>query len=146
MKKLLLTLLVLSSSFLAFSQGTWTSRDTLPNDSAMFQGISGFSIGKYGYAGLGEYGLGSKYFTSLWQFNPATNSWTQKANFPGSARTYAVGFAIGGKGYVGTGANELSDFRKDFYAYDTATNVWARIADFGGKARSCASGFAANGK
>ncbi len=52
-KKLLLTLLLLNSSLLAFSQGTWSPRSPLPSpDSAMVQGIPGFSIGNYGYAGL----------------------------------------------------------------------------------------------
>jgi hypothetical protein len=52
-KKILSILLVLSSSLLVPAQGTWTSRSPLP-DSAMFQGIPGFSIGNYGYAGLGS--------------------------------------------------------------------------------------------
>ncbi len=195
MKKTLLILLVLSSSFLAFSQGTWTTRDTLPNDSnAMFQGISGFSINGYGYAGLGQNSYHN--LTAFWQFDPSTNMWTRKADFPGSARiapasfvigdkaylvtgsvsngracvtecweydatnnmwtqkanfpstarVYAVGFAIDSLGYVGTGANELNDFRKDFYAYHPSTNTWTRIADLGGIARSGASAFAVNGK
>jgi N-acetylneuraminic acid mutarotase len=198
MKKLLL--LLFPFSFLlspVFSQGTWSPRDTLPYDTnAMFQGIPGFSIGNYGYAGLGDtyyaghpsdklfqfdpsanswtqkasfpgrarvapacfvicdnayvvtgsISNGGACVTECWEYDADNNTWTQKANFPGSARTYAVGFAIDSLGYVGTGANELADFRKDFYAYHPSTDTWTRIADFPGIARSCASGFAVNGK
>ena len=34
---------------------------------------------------------------------PATNTWTQKADFGGAGRYYATGFSIGSKGYIGTG-------------------------------------------
>jgi N-acetylneuraminic acid mutarotase len=195
MKKLLLTLLALSSSLLAFSQGTWTPRDTLPYDTnAMFQGMAGFSIGSYGYAGIGQnlfrntddfwrfdpstnswtqkapfpgrarvapasFVIGDKAYivtgsisngfpcvTECWAYDATTDTWTQKANFPGAARVYAVGFAIDSLGYVGTGANELADFRKDFYAYHPSIDTWTRIADFGGIARDACSGFGVNGK
>ena len=33
----------------------------------------------------------------------AANTWTQKADFGGTARCGAVGFSIGSKGYIGTG-------------------------------------------
>ena len=33
----------------------------------------------------------------------APDSWTQKADLPGSARQVAAGFSIGTKGYMGTG-------------------------------------------
>ena len=33
----------------------------------------------------------------------AQNTWTQKADFGGTARSSAVGFSIGSKGYIGTG-------------------------------------------
>ena len=33
----------------------------------------------------------------------AADTWTQKADFGGTARDSAVGFSIGSKGYIGTG-------------------------------------------
>jgi N-acetylneuraminic acid mutarotase len=196
MKKLImLSLFTYTLSFIpAAAQGVWSSRDTLPYDTnAMFQGIPGFSIGNYGYAGIGQNSVGIT--DEFWQFDPSNNSWTrkapfpgrariapacfvignkayivtgsianafpcvtecweydatidtwtQKADFPGSARVYAAGFAIDSLGYVGTGANELADFRKDFYAYHPSTNTWTRIADIGGIARDCDNGFGVNG-
>lgn len=35
----------------------------------------------------------------------AANTWTQRADFGGIARLYAVGFSIGNKGHIGTGGS-----------------------------------------
>lgn len=200
MKKLLLTLFIFHFSFFFLNaQGSWSPRASLP-DSSRACGI-GFSIGNYGYVGLGIHNGHVNYpcLDDFWQFDPSTNSWTQKANFPGKARicpatfvighyayvvtgqindssppgytfecwrydanndtwtqkvnfpgtsrAYAVGFAIGSKGYVGTGSQYDFNFRKDFWVYDTATNAWTQIADLPPPtARFSASGFAVNGK
>jgi N-acetylneuraminic acid mutarotase len=67
-------------------------------------------------------------------------AWTQKADFGGEARAYAVGFFIGTKGYIGTGFSS-PEFYKDFWEYDPAANTWTQKADFGGEARASAIGF-----
>ena len=195
MKKLLLIFLVLSSSLLAFSQGLWTQKASLPA-TARGYGI-GFSIGNYGYAGLG-YNLNSNAeFHDFWQYNPANNTWIQKANFPGLgvtsasvfvignnayvvsgsnnpyvdtcyrecwkynsvtntwiqrgsfpgiARGCAIGFAIGSKGYYGTGYDSAGNYYNDFWQYDTTLNQWKQLGNFGGTARYGACGFAIDGK
>ena len=43
----------------------------------------------------------------FWEYDPATNAWTQKADFGGTARLDAVGFSIGSKGYIGTGKRAI---------------------------------------
>ncbi len=60
------------------------------------------------------------------------NAWTQKSDFPGSARYEAVAFGLGNLGYVGTGfdgANAL----KDFYQYDPSIDTWTDIGFSGNK-------------
>ena len=69
------------------------------------------------------------------------SAWTQKADFGGTARSEAVGFSIGSKGYIGTGCDEFSMNTKDFWEYDPLTNVWIQKANFGGQARMGAVGF-----
>ncbi|MBI4931199.1 MAG: T9SS type A sorting domain-containing protein [Bacteroidetes bacterium] len=66
--------------------------------------------------------------------------WTQKANFGGTARSGAVGFSIGTKGYIGTGTN-ASGLTKDFWEWDQITNTWTQKISFGGTARAGAVGF-----
>jgi N-acetylneuraminic acid mutarotase len=112
-----------------------------PNSLLQRIGAVGFSIGTKGYIGTG-YGYsnqGFAYKKDFWEYNPANDSWTQKADFGGTARIWAVGFGLGSKGYIGTGDN--NGFKKDFWEYNPATNKWTRKADFGGTARKLATGF-----
>ena len=76
----------------------------------------------------------------------AQNSWTQCASFGGSARYSAFGFAIGNKGYIGTGQDNNFNYVNDFWEYDPATNVWTQKANFGGTGRQFAVGFAIGNK
>src|SRR5438045_7987523 len=84
------------------------------------------------------------YKKDFWEYDPATDTWTQKADFGGVARNRATGFSINGKGYIGTGWD--GSFRKDFWEYDPATNTWTLKADFGGTARYSAPGFSIGNK
>src|SRR5438874_2713322 len=79
----------------------------------------------------------------------AHNTWTQKANFGGSARFGAVGFSIGIKGYIGTGINGSCcpfNVLKDIWEYDPTTDTWTQKADFGGGLRGWAVGFSIGDK
>src|SRR5690242_17530130 len=62
----------------------------------------------------------------------AQGLWTQKAYFGGKAREVAIGFSIGGKGYIGTGLRHNTIGGIDFWEYDPATNIWTRKADVPG--------------
>jgi N-acetylneuraminic acid mutarotase len=71
------------------------------------------------------------------QYDPAKDTWISSfapqvplAPFPGAPRSNAVAFAIGGKGYVGTGIDINQARLKDFYEYNPTTNTWKKIADF----------------
>jgi N-acetylneuraminic acid mutarotase len=66
----------------------------------------------------------------FWEYDPATNTWKQKADFGGGVRSVAVGFSIADKGYIGTGWDD--SYKKDFWEYDPTTNTWTQKADFGG--------------
>ena len=110
-------------------------------------GASGFTIGTKIYLGLDFSSSGKSDF---WEFDTQTNTWSQKADFPGGKRGFAVGFTIDGKGYMGTGRDYIntstSTWYKDFWQYDPATDQWTKKADFGGSARYGAVGFSVNGK
>lgn len=91
----------------------------------------GFSIGNKGYVGTGQLfvvGPNSTFtnaFDDFYEYNPATDTWTQKANFPGVARAYAVGIECGGKGYIGLGgSNDQTLSFTDFYSYNNVTDIW----------------------
>jgi N-acetylneuraminic acid mutarotase len=78
----------------------------------------------------------------MWEYNPSTNSWLGKAPLPGVGRMYATGFAIGGKGYIGTGTAGLSGLLSEFWQYDPVADSWLQKANFPGGPRQEASGIA----
>ena len=97
---------------------------------AMFPGerrkeAAAFSIGSKGYMGTGIPSGGL--LKDFWEYDPATDVWTQMADFGGTARGNAVGFSIGAKGYMGIGSNGGNN--KDFWEYDPATDIWTQMAD-----------------
>ncbi|GHN02117.1 hypothetical protein WSM22_36060 [Cytophagales bacterium WSM2-2] len=108
----------------------------------------GFSINGKGYAGgFGESIVNNAavFYKDFWEYDPATNVWTQKADFAGPGRDAAVSFAIGSKGYITTGSG-ASGYLKDLWEYDPATNAWTQKEDLGGAGRSGAVGFAVGSK
>jgi N-acetylneuraminic acid mutarotase len=92
-----------------------------------------------GYVALGQTPT-IAYMNDLWEYNPATQAWSQKANFTGAPRREAVSFVVGQLAYVGTGS-ALSGLQNDFFAYDPITNAWSQVADFAGTPRQAAVGF-----
>ena len=79
------------------------------------------------------------------RMSDAQGLWTQKADFGGAARTGAVGFSIGNKGYMGTGVSGNTKFN-DFWEYDPETNVWTQKANVTFDGRSNATSFTLEGK
>jgi N-acetylneuraminic acid mutarotase len=72
-------------------------------------------------------------------------NWVELSDFDGIPRSDAVGFAIGSKGYLGTGytgENRMADF----WEYDPVRNTWTQKAEFPGVARNAAIGFGTSTK
>lgn len=117
---------ILTISFLLLSFGAsalWTKMADLPGK-GRHRG-TGVSIGNKGYIGLGHYnGTGTNIMLAdWWEYDPASNTWTQKADFAGNNGNgnYAVlAFGIGNKGYIGGGITGGSNF----YEFDPAQNTW----------------------
>lgn len=108
---------------------------------------TGFSIGSKGYIGVGfsPGGANIVYRKDLWEYDPAADTWMQKADLPGVGRYNAVGFSIGTKGYIGLGLS-ATGVKKDFWQYDPLTNTWLQRLDFPGAAREQAFYFSAGSK
>lgn len=58
-------------------------------------------------------------------YTMAQGNWYPKDDFGGAARYAGIGFAIGTKGYVGTGV-----WFADFWEYESTTDVWTQKADY----------------
>jgi len=125
---------------------TWTQIADF-GGTARYGAIS-FSINGKGYVGTGKDASAMK--NDFWEYNPTADTlggtpWTQKTNFGGTARTRAVAFSVGTKGYVGTGYNG-TNYYKDFWEYNPTADTsggapWTQKTNFGGTARRSAVGF-----
>ena len=124
--------LILSLFFLMFTAqlfaGGWIQRSNF--GAVGRHRATGFSIGTKGYAGLGHYnGTGlNVIYKDWWEFDPATNAWTQKADYignNGNGNYGVISFAIGNVGFVGGGQINTSP---EFYRFDPIANTWAVAA------------------
>ena len=76
-----------------------------------------------------------------------TDSWTQRATFPGVGRLNASAFVLNGKAIVGGGypfavGNELSDY----YSYNPQTDTWDTLSTFAAGKRAVSETFVINNK
>jgi N-acetylneuraminic acid mutarotase len=76
----------------------------------------------------------------FYEYNIASNTWSQKANFPGTARRDATSFVMNGKGYICFGYNG-SSFLSDIWEYNYNSDTWTQKANFPGPARAAAVSF-----
>ncbi len=137
--KTLLSLFCILFSFSSFAQ-SWTLKSPLGKS----RGSSAFSIGTKGYIGTGDRG-GAFATSDFWEWDQATNVWTQKANV-GSPYWLGVGFSIGTKGYIGAGDGGGFQGTNTLWEWDQATNVWTQKANMGGPAlREQAAAFSLGG-
>jgi len=95
----------------------WTRKHDFPG--AGRSGAVAFSTSGRGYLGLGsEQGATVGQGNDFWEYNPATDSWTRKTDFPGGPAYDAKGLSIGGKGYVAPGS---SGSQAEFWQYSRDT-------------------------
>ncbi len=120
------------------SENFWQQMAPFPG-SGRIASVS-FSMNGKGYIGTGyNNDLDIEELGDFWEYDPESNSWTQKSDFLGGARYSAVGFSIGGKGYIGTGYN--GSFLKDFWKYDDETDSWSQVVSLYGSKRENALAF-----
>lgn len=83
----------------------------------------GFELDGKGYFVAGKY---------LYSYDPSTNNWTQKADFPGEVRFDQSSFAAGSYGYSGLGSLGCCPGGPlvDLWRYSPGSNSWLRRSDF----------------
>ena len=138
--------------FFVFFLGTGFSTNFVWNQKANFGGMarhrgSAFAIGNKGYMGLGHINaVNNILFDDFWEYEPSSNTWTQKANFGGGLRYHTSSFTIGNKAYVGMGRDPFNVFYTDLWEYDPVFNSWSQKANLPGLPRRGAVGFSINNK
>lgn len=141
-KIVFVALFLSGTAFQANSQGAWRSMTDLSTGRNF---VSTFVIGQYAYMCLGNTG-NLVAANDCWQYDPSTDTWTQMANYGGSARWGAAQFVVGDRAWVGTGRNGGGTSLNDIYMYDPAANTWTQKANFSGAARRGATAFSVDDK
>ena len=126
----------------------WTQRASLP--AAVRDHSAAFVVGAKAYVIGGMTCRGADCFSlrEVWEYEPATDRWSRRADFPEEITTAAC-FVLNGLGYVGTGyAGPLASLTLStrLWAYDPQTDAWTRRADIPGSGRYRAVGFSRGGK
>lgn len=121
--RIIFTFFMLACSTIGLAQ-SWLQRADLGSTGR--HRATGFSIGNKGYAGLGHVnGTGQNIvYKDWWQYDPAANSWTQKADYV-SPSYGTIAFGTSTKGYIGGG----TAFNNEFFEYNPTTNSWQAITN-----------------
>lgn len=129
--------------------GNWLQKANFPGTVAAsnFDPHTGFSIGNKGY--VPSKGQNIVNTNDFWEYNPATDSWTQKASFGGSIRIGSTGFGLAGKGYVATSLSVVPTLpytEMHIWEYSPTLDSWTEKAPFGGNPRGYALNFTIGNK
>jgi hypothetical protein len=120
---------------------TWTQKANIPFP---LERSATFVIGTQGYVGTGySYnGITTTWYNGLYQYDQASNTWTQKHELPTLGRLDATGLSIGNAGYIGTGFDYTNTMYNDWWQYDPTSDNWTQKASLPGTwGRSGASSF-----
>lgn len=105
---------------------TWVEMNDLPY--ATIKSPVSFEYNNEWYIGMGFDSLTVLPSHKFWKYNPATNLWTQLADYPGDiSHRFPTCFTVGSKGYAFYGAipNGI-DFLRELWEYDFITNLWTQ--------------------
>lgn len=121
----------------------WVQVTSLPNVFNKTHHSFAFSFDDMGYIVSGNSDSGVR--DNFYQYNPATDSWTELAPFPGGARGYAIGDIWNGKAYFGFG-NDGSSRLNDLWVFDPSNMSWTELASCPCAERAHPAMIAHNGK
>ncbi len=138
------TVTVYSASDFIISSEKWTQKTGL-NTARM--GAISFSIGNKGYIGMGK-DAGNNVLKDLWEYDPATDQWTRKADIPAvNGKWGSSCFVIDNKAYVVAGENGNGGGHSyETWEYDPANDKWTQKADYNVWALSDPTAFSVDNK
>ncbi|PWL30405.1 MAG: hypothetical protein DCO96_05330 [Fluviicola sp. XM-24bin1] len=131
---------------------TWTQMADIPGSQR--RNAVAFAIGDYGYVTTGmntpnSTDVGATKLNDNWRYDPATNSWAARANFPGNngqGMYFGACFVIDNEAFVVGGKHGPNNYTSNMYMYDPAQDQWYLAANFPGGVRYQLSALAVDGK
>lgn len=127
------------------STGVWVQKASLPDSGRTESSVFVANNKAYIVGGAGSFGAGNSATNQVWEYDPAANKWTKKANYPEATIENAAAFAISNKGYVSGGQVGTANTVKT-YEYNATANSWTPKADFPDSARYGAVSFVVDNK
>ncbi len=118
---------------------TWAQMASLPG--SVRRDAIAFSIGTKGYLGTGidsSEAQSGNTLADFYEYNPTTNTWTQKSDFPGFGGQgiyFATGFNIDSKGYLCGGKIGPNNYSSQLWEYKPSNDSWTLRAPFPGGVR-----------
>lgn len=117
---------------------TWTQKATIPG--SVRRNAVAFTSNGRAYIGTGidsaEASVpNSSVLKDLWEYNPLTNSWAAKADYPGGGGGgvyFATAFTLDNKGFVACGKIGADSYIKEVWEYKPTTDTWLQCTDFPG--------------
>lgn len=128
----------------------WSQIATLPG--SVRRNATAFSINDKGYVGTGintvnSSDFGSMRLNDLWEYSPTSNSWVEKASYPGASGIYFVtAFSTNTKGYLCGGKLGANFYTNQLWEYNPNTDSWTQKLNFPGGVRYQMSSFTIDGK
>lgn len=134
MKINILLLLFTILSFHCIAGDMWEQKANFPSFGR--HRAAACSMGNKGYMGFGHINSTVNIaFGDFWEYDPATDSWTQKADFGGGPRYHNLLFSVGNKIYAGLGRTDLPQPADDIWEYNPLNNGWTQLNNYPGGTR-----------
>src|SRR5580704_11418953 len=128
------------ADFYAYNPGanTWSPIDAIHAGNTSYPRFDAvaFSFDTTAYVLTGANGSNS--LSDVWRYSPTANTWIQQVNYPGSARSGAIGLVYKNQGYLVTGYTPgnlwaVDNLCYDFWRFtpttDSSTTAWTRLKD-----------------
>jgi hypothetical protein len=112
--------------------GFWDRRSSYPVDGVGYPVT--FVIDGMGYAGLGTYwGEEDRMLKDLYMYDPETNEWEKKKDYPGAGKQAAVAFIFNNEAYIAGGlyldtVNDEWVYSLDCWKYSSVSDSWTEMA------------------
>jgi N-acetylneuraminic acid mutarotase len=122
--------ILIGTNFVEFDPLTYSFRKRAPFPVGVLGGA--FSLNNKGYVFLGD--PDTEQNKRVYEYDPITDIWTKKKDFPGQPRILPISFSLSGYGYCGGGYRRGNTFQyfKDFWEYDSTTDEWTQIENYPG--------------
>jgi N-acetylneuraminic acid mutarotase len=119
------------------STGKWSRKSDFPGEARVFAVAA--VVGDKAFIGLG-YNMGcifkdTSYLHDFWMYEPATDTWSPRATFPGIGVNGAVTFVYNEEIYLLHGFENHQSV-KTVWKYNPHNDQWSRVSEFPGLGRA----------